>query len=178
MTAADGAPNKVWTATDLPDGLGMNSATGEISGSPKEGGDFIAHVTVGDGNTSSDQEVRISVSPVLTVFIHLPDTGPLPVINAIKGCLAKFFIVYEDKPAETSFWFTKSTADEVKVELWRKTPANQPHRAADVLWSNSFPAEVNGTFDTDKAMKQLCYGSLGLKEKFSWFASNLMEVSQ
>ena len=50
LTAADGAPGYTWTATGLPSGLTLNSATGVLSGTPTASGAYSVEVTATDQN--------------------------------------------------------------------------------------------------------------------------------
>ena len=63
-----------WSATGLPDGLTINSATGNIGGTPSIAGTFSCHVMVTDGNTSSSADFAWSVQS-LTLNKDFPSFG-------------------------------------------------------------------------------------------------------
>lgn len=62
----------------LPEGLSLNSESGEISGTPTETGNFNFTVVVTDaGNTTKTVDYSLTVDPQ-TVLTMLPSAGPLP----------------------------------------------------------------------------------------------------
>jgi hypothetical protein len=66
METTGGVPPYTWEANGLPDGLNC-SATGVISGTPAEDGDFTVTVTVTDDGASSEStDLALKVYPALT----------------------------------------------------------------------------------------------------------------
>jgi len=177
LTVEGGSDLREWNATGLPDGVTINPETGEITGAPAEAGVFSVSVSVTDRISSDQGLFRLSVVPLAAVFVHLPESpGPsAPVLRTMESCLAKFFTVQEDNPAAAplSLWCTKCATDEVKFELWKTKPNGEPRRTGDLLWSDSFPADENHSYDLDLAMKHLCYGRLGIKKAYDSITQKL-----
>src|SRR5262249_45647795 len=68
LEASGGNAPYTWSAVGLPDGLGVNSATGLISGAPGVAGAFTVVVTVSD---SSNPKQIVSKSLSLSVGINI-----------------------------------------------------------------------------------------------------------
>ena len=83
VSATGGTGTYTWTMLTLPTGLTYTSFTGEITGTPTEFGTFIVHVTVRDGNGTSD-----STTLTLTVTANPPSitTTSLP-----SGTIGDFY---------------------------------------------------------------------------------------
>jgi hypothetical protein len=79
FAAAGGAPPYTWSANGVPDGLVLDSNTGELSGAPKAAGSILITVRVTDAARNSATELfRLTISlPPLPEFQlgGLPDTG-------------------------------------------------------------------------------------------------------
>jgi hypothetical protein len=60
LTATGGDGNYTWTATGLPPGLGIDPATGVVSGDPQVQGMFPVTVTVTDGESASPKTYSMS----------------------------------------------------------------------------------------------------------------------
>jgi uncharacterized protein (TIGR03437 family) len=77
VTAAGGSTVYTWSATGLPSGMTINSATGTISGTPtlSTAGSYTVVVTVNDGSTTATKSYPLTVSPA---------TLNLPVISSVS----------------------------------------------------------------------------------------------
>lgn len=79
-----------WSVTDgvLPDGLTLNSNTGEIAGTPTTAGDYTFTVTASDGTDSCSKQLSISVtgSSVTNIaYWTLDSANPLLNIDQVSG---------------------------------------------------------------------------------------------
>ena len=99
VTAAGGRPAKYqWSATGLPTGLDIDSATGEISGTPVSGtaGSYAVTVTVTDGDRTAQQNFTLTVWQRLRITTtSLPDgyegeTGYSATLSASGGSGANY----------------------------------------------------------------------------------------
>jgi len=76
LQAEGGTPPYTWDVTGLPQGLGCDPATGQISGTPAENGTFTLTVTVTDKKNQQDQEeLQLIVKVVEITTELLPDAA-------------------------------------------------------------------------------------------------------
>jgi hypothetical protein len=74
LTGSGGTGTFTWSATTLPTGLSVTSATGKISGTPTKAGTFTARITVTDAATqTATKTLPLTVEPALAIT-----TGSLP----------------------------------------------------------------------------------------------------
>lgn len=67
LQATGGSGTRNWTVTNLPSGLGVNSATGVISGTPTANGSFTLSVSVTDGALSASKQLALAIAGGLTI---------------------------------------------------------------------------------------------------------------
>ncbi len=70
----------LYTGGDLPSGLSLNASTGQISGTPTEGGTFTFQVTVTDSSIPVNQSETVTYTLVVDApkFTFNPKTLPVP----------------------------------------------------------------------------------------------------
>ncbi|HNY02718.1 MAG TPA: putative Ig domain-containing protein, partial [Bacteroidales bacterium] len=65
--AATGEPPLNYRATDLPEGLTLNAATGIITGSMKKRGEYLVHLTVENAHGYAERDLKIVVGDLLSL---------------------------------------------------------------------------------------------------------------
>jgi hypothetical protein len=77
--AATGGTNPItWTATNLPAGLGINAATGAITGNPTTPGTTTAVVTATDSTNPTHLMATANLSITIVAPLTITTTSPLP----------------------------------------------------------------------------------------------------
>lgn len=102
LVAQGGSGALTWSATGLPSGLGINPATGQISGIPAVGGDFNVSVLVRDSaNATASRSYILNVLAVLTII----NESPLP-----QGTVgAAYDLTFSARGGATPFRFSALT---------------------------------------------------------------------
>ncbi|RDV45445.1 hypothetical protein DOE76_06315 [Leifsonia sp. ku-ls] len=76
VSAAGGAAPYTYAATGLPDGLGINAATGAITGTPTTAGTYSVTITVTDANAgTASQTVTVSIAEPVALTVGTPAVG-------------------------------------------------------------------------------------------------------
>jgi hypothetical protein len=113
VSATGGVPPYKWSAAGLPQGLGIDSATGIVSGTPGPLGTFQFSVTVTDSVGGSNTKVfaiRVAIAPLQITSVALPNAtatiaytakltasgGALPYTWSVTGIIPDGFAVLSD----------------------------------------------------------------------------------
>jgi hypothetical protein len=76
LTGEGGQPAYTWSATDLPDGLTLDAASGAITGVPTSPGRSVVKVTLTDGlGLTTTVDLSVTVAPQLTIVRQALPTG-------------------------------------------------------------------------------------------------------
>jgi len=88
LIASGGDGSYIWYASELPDGLSMDSDTGVISGAPKETGTFSVEVRVYDGegrNAAKIYSLTVSAPSETGRYEIVPDTDSAYTVSTVNG---------------------------------------------------------------------------------------------
>jgi hypothetical protein len=106
LAASGGTAPYIWSAPDLPANLGIDPASGAISGTPSATGTSIIHITVTDHNTNSTgaalqlkvNDPGLLVPPVLTAAVTNFETGSAKAFTTTPTSSKAINISFTDNP--------------------------------------------------------------------------------
>jgi hypothetical protein len=79
VEASGGSGARIWSATGLPGGLGINSATGAITGTPLAAGTSAVTVSVTDSSGGASRQFTLTIGQGLTILTNALPAGTVGV---------------------------------------------------------------------------------------------------
>ena len=130
LNATGGTPTYSWSATGLPNGLTINSATGTIVGMPAVVGTATVVVTVTDSTTPTAQHVSKTFALTVTAGVGVP---VITVSNASVGNnLQKPITITFTPPPTNTITLTITSSDPALVKLGSSGVAGDDYLQADI----------------------------------------------